>query len=344
MRTKLPHLSFEVTSACNLNCRYCYNIWKIPGTKNFEHYNSYRKAKKALKQIFKTIQLDHITFTGGEPLMAERFPELVLYARMKGKTVTVISNGNYPDLNSYKQLVDLGVGLFELPIHSATAKAHDFMTNKKDSWKKSVKTIKALTSFGARQIVAVVVITKANFMQMAETLEFINRLNISSVMLNRFNIGGEGIAQKDNLLLKQHELAKAFETAAEAGRRLKLSLSSNVCTPLCVLNPKDYKGIRFTTCSMDVAGRPITIDANGNLRYCNHSPVLLGNIFNAPVAEIFNSQKAKDWNDCIPDFCSSCKVYDKCMAGCRAASEQLGLPLSKPDPIIEFAGYNLNQL
>jgi len=29
MKLNLPHIAFEITDACNLNCLYCYNIWKM---------------------------------------------------------------------------------------------------------------------------------------------------------------------------------------------------------------------------------------------------------------------------------------------------------------------------
>ncbi|MEN8119183.1 MAG: hypothetical protein ABFS35_02505 [Bacteroidota bacterium] len=41
----------------------------------------------------------------------------------------------------------------------------------------------------------------------------------------------------------------------------------------------------------------------------------------------------------IPDFCSDCNLYPKCIAGCLAASEQMGLSLNAVDPIIELSGF-----
>ena len=89
MKLYLPHISLEITSECNLNCKYCYNIWKVDN-KNFEHLNSYKKAVKVLKRIFKIAEVDNVTFTGGEPFLSERFLEIVLFTRMKGKNVTAI--------------------------------------------------------------------------------------------------------------------------------------------------------------------------------------------------------------------------------------------------------------
>ncbi len=338
MKIKIPHISLEVTSVCNLKCKYCYNIWKAPDNGDFKQFNSYSKAKKTLKRIFKIADVNHITFTGGEPFLSERFSELVLYARMKKKSVAVISNGNSANKRAYEQMVSLGVELFELPVHSPDPIAHDYMTNIKGSWKKSVNSIKELISLNAN-VVAVIVITKANYKQIAETLIFIKSLGISRIMLNRFNIGGQGIAEKDNLIISQKELAQTYRIASETGKTHKLLLSSNVCTPLCVISPEDFGGIIFSTCSSDVKKRPLTIDISGDLRFCNHSPTVLGNIFKDDLNEMLNSEKARLWENIVPDFCSDCSLYSQCMGGCRAASEQMNLSLNSPDPIIKLAGY-----
>jgi radical SAM protein with 4Fe4S-binding SPASM domain len=331
----LPHIIFETTSVCNLKCRYCYNIWKIPGTNGFEQFNSYKQAKKTLKRLFKIAEVGSVTFTGGEPFLAERFNELVLFTRLKNKSVTIITNGNAAAKNDYKQMVELGVNLFELPIHSPSAKEHDFMTNTPGSWQKSVDSIKELLQLNA-YVVAVVVITKANYHLIDKTLQFIKSLGISRIMLNRFNIGGQGIDEKNNLWLSHKEINEAYKVASETGRKENLVLSSNVCTPMCVLNPSDFKNIGFTSCSADVTRRPLTIDIHGNLRFCNHSPTVLGNIFKNKLEDMLNSKEAQLWNDVTPDFCVDCNLYVRCMGGCRAASEQLNLSLKAVDPIVEI--------
>jgi len=337
LKYQLPHIIFETTSVCNLKCRYCYNIWKIPGTNDFEQFNSYKQAKKTLKKLFRVAYVDSVTFTGGEPFLAERFNELVLFTRLKNKSVTIIANGNKASNGDYKQMVDLGVSLLELPLHSPTAKEHDFMTDTEGSWQKSVDSIKELLELGA-YVVAVIVITKANYHLIKETLLFIKSLGINRIMLNRFNIGGQGIAEKDNLWLSHKGINESYKIAAETGRENGLVLSSNVCTPICVLNPTDFQGIGFTSCSADVTKRPLTLDIHGDLRFCNHSPTVLGNIFNDKLEDMLNSKEAQLWNDVTPDFCTDCNLYERCMGGCRAASEQLKLSLSAVDPIVEIIG------
>ncbi len=333
-KIKLPLVAFEITSICNLRCRYCYNYWNAPTINTFLHFNSYKQSIKTLKKLFSVADVGHMTFTGGEPFMAERFVETVLYARMKKKSVTIITNGTRSNENSYRQLVEIGVQMFELPIHSYLSDVHDRMTNLNGSHGKVLETIRILSQLDVH-IVAVVVLTKINANHIADTLLFIKQLGITRIMLNRFNIGGRGIDNNEELQLSEEELQTAFKSASETALQQKITVSSNVCTPICILNPNDYRGISFTFCSADVKNRPLTLELNGNLRFCNHSPVVLGNIFTDKLELILNNDKTKLWEG-IPEYCVDCQVFERCRGGCRAASEQMNLSAKTVDPIIHF--------
>jgi radical SAM protein with 4Fe4S-binding SPASM domain len=334
MKAALPYIIFEITSDCNLNCLYCYNIWKMPGAKH-NRQNSYKQARKTLSRLFKIADLQHVTFTGGEPFLAERIEELVLYVRMKKKSVTLITNGSGADEERYRTMIKLGVDLFEIPVHSARAQIHDAMTRVKGSWEKSVDSIKLLLSLNA-EVVPVVVITKLNADALRETLEFIKSIGLRRIMLNRYNFGGEGLKEDNRICVGHDELKKAYAMANELSKELDLDLSSNVCTPFCLLNPKNYPNIAFGSCSTDARRLPITLDIAGNLRLCNHSPVVAGNIFKSSIEEIFNSDHAKNWLKKTPAFCNNCELYEKCLGGCRAASLQMGLSGDEVDPVMTF--------
>jgi len=338
MKYDLPYIIFETTSQCNLDCLYCYNIWKIPG-KEHSHFNSYKQSLKTLKKLFKIANVTNVTFTGGEPLLSERISEQILFCRLKKANVTVITNGNSANKEKYKELLDLGVGLFELPLHSHDSKIHDYLSRKPYSHLKVVNLIKSLLELKANVVVDIV-LNKINTNDIAQTLKYIKSLGINRVMLTRFNVGGEGIKHIDELLPSIDELKSAFSVADKMADELDMKITSNVCTPLCVLNPNDYKNITTLSCSANIKNMPLTLDINGNVRICNHSPVYIGNIFEKSFDELANSDYVKSWKEIKPDYCNDCNVYDSCFGGCRAASEQLCFGLTEPDPIISK---NLNK-
>lgn len=333
MKAPVKHIIFEITSLCNLDCMYCYNIWKRPGVNGFTHYNSYKQALRTLKRIFKVTQASAFAFTGGEPLLAERLPELALFCRIKGASVTMISNGNAGNRDDYKTLTELGVGLFELPLHSHDPEMHDRLTRRAGSHEKSLRSIRELLDLGANVTVDIV-LNKMNIDALPETLAFIKSIGIDRVMLTRFNIGGEGIRHLNELTPGIADLREAFHQADVLGKKLGLSITSNVCTPLCLLDPREFKNINTTSCSASAVNMPFTVDILGRVRVCNHSPVHVGNIYEDKLEDLINCEYLRRWRETVPEYCAGCDVFDHCYGGCRAAAEQMGLGCGQPDPIL----------
>ena len=332
-KTKLNYIIFEVTSVCNLRCRYCYNPWKRPGEKDLQD-NSYKQAKKTLKRLFKIADINHVTMTGGEPFLAERFSELVLFCRMEKKGVTIISNGTAANNEDYQHMIDMKVDLFEFPFHSVTPEIHDYLTQVPGSHEKVMNSFKYVIEHKG-YIVPAVVITGVNYKNVGERLRFLKKeFGITTMMLNRFNIGGTGIKEIENIKISNKQLNEAFRDAEEVGIELNLNLTSNVCTPFCVLNPKDYPHIRMSSCSSSVVNMPLTLDIKGDMRLCNHSPVVVGNIFNDKIEDMIRSDYVRTWKTTVPEFCEGCEMFAECLGGCRAASEQVGKGILKVDPVV----------
>jgi len=333
LNPRLNTIVFELNHECNLDCRYCYNIWKIQGKEQPIRKTSYKQAINTLSKFFRMVEVGHVSMSGGEPLLTERFAEIVLFTRMKRKGVTIISNGTAGSEEEYKTLISLGAKLFEFPLHSDVAEIHEDMTRCKGSWQASVGSIVQVLALGG-QVVTVIILSKINHERIAETLAFHKNLGINRVMLNRFNIGGEGIKESRNLLLSKDELENAFIRAGKVASELGIQVSSNVCFPECYIDQTKIPNIYFTSCSNDISRMPVTLDIDGNVRICNHSPVVLGNIFKDKANVIFNHQHIQDWKTVKPSFCDACDKFDHCLGGCRAAALQVGNTLDFPDPVL----------
>ncbi|WP_163171943.1 SPASM domain-containing protein [Bacteroides sp. 51] len=159
-------------------------------------------------------------------------------------------------------------------------------------------------------------------------------MGIRSAMVNRYNLGGEGLNHVNGLSAGIKELRTSFSEVNEFASTSGMRIVSGVCTPHCILNPDDYPNIGFGSCSEDVYRRPLTFDIEGNLRLCNHSPIVAGNIFKQSFGEIFSSRYIDEWSELNMSFCNQCTRLSKCRGGCRAASEQMGLTLKTEDPIV----------
>jgi radical SAM protein with 4Fe4S-binding SPASM domain len=333
MKFSIDHVLFEITQECNLSCSYCYNYWRRSG--ETVRSSSFQTTLKTLKKLFKTIDFKHITITGGEPFLVEGLEEIVLACRMKGKGVSIITNGTVAKPSAYQMLHDLGVSLFEIPFHSSDPEIHDRLTGHPGSHHKVLQSINLLKDVKSGFCV-VCVLTKANISCFYQTLEAAYDYGVSKFMIARYNIGGRGLQNARDILPDLQELRKAFSDANEFARRSHMKISSNVCVPFCVIDPTQYPHIPIASCGNDFSNRPVTIDSSGNLRICNHSPVIVGNIHCGSIEEMAASDYINTWKTSQPAYCSKCSRWEKCLGGCRAASEQTGNSIFNEDPVISL--------
>lgn len=332
----LKNVIFEITRDCNLDCVYCYNHWKAqPDGLKYPGKNQYSLAKKALKRLFKLSEVRRLSFSGGEPFLSEKLHELALFCRMKGKEVNIITNGNAAKRGDYLLFKNIGISLFELPLHSFDLAVHDLMSGKQGAWDRSVNSIQELMSMEMPAAV-VIVLTRFNMNGIEKTLRFIRELGVRNVLVNRYNIGGKCIGNWNEIALSPVELNHVFREIDRVAPEIGLKVSSGVCTPVCLVDPQEYPNISFGHCGNTPENMPIALDILGNVRFCNHSPMVIGNIFENNFDEIFNSFEAIKWLKTVPEGCQGCKLLSVCKGGCRAAAEQVYGTVSQPDPYLKW--------
>lgn len=324
---------FEITDDCNQHCRFCYNYWKGQGTAAPLHA-SYARAHKTLRQLFRQARVESLSFSGGEPLLVPRLYDLVLDARMHAARVNVLTNGTLLSPKEMGLMRTLDVGRVQIPLLSARPDVHDALTQVKGSWEKAVAALKQVIEWDVARATAVLILTGENRDDLAATLDLYRQLGVQSVLLNRFNVGGTGLLYKESLSLSHAQLRESFAVVDAFAATTGIRFSSGVCTPMCVLPPRDYPHIAFSFCNTDVKSRPLTLNFRGDVRFCNHSPRIMGNIFEKPMGEILGDPANTAYYAVLPASCGDCSFLNLCRGGCRAASEQLYHDFSRVDPLV----------
>ena len=332
-RFPLDNIVFELTGACNQCCRFCYNHWRDGRTPIAPPDPS--AARKTLKTLLSQASVRHLSFSGGEPLLLSNVHDLVLQARFKGCNVNILTNGTLLTAEALDNFLSLGVGVIQIPLLSADASIHDYLTSLPGSWEKATAALRRTGHAGIGA--AVLVITQVNAPGVTETLSLLAEYGIKTVMVNRFNLGGNGIRNARELVPDRNTLQDAFAaTEAFAETHPDIHFVSGVCTPLCYLDTAPYPHIRFTKCSTDLTGRPVTVNYHGDVRFCNHSPRVLGNIHSRPIGDILTDPDIKAWYAGVPEECGECALLQRCGGGCRAASEQVHGTFTTLDPILVY--------
>ena len=229
--------------------------------------------------------------------------DCIMYVKARNKRVTIITNATLLDSEKIKLLVKLKVDLIEITINSYSKEIHENINGIKGSFDKSIKAIKEIVNNGI-EVVAPIVITKYNVKDIEKTLEFIYGLGIKRIMINRYNIGGNGCNEYNDILANLDDLQNAYKECQKFAEKHNLKLYSLVCTPHCVLDPDDYPNIVFSNCGVNNLNRRYTLTRDGNIRYCNHSPEVIGNIFDNKMIDILKSDNTILWFSSIPSSCN----------------------------------------
>ena len=333
-RLPIANLVFELTGACNQCCRFCYNYWR-DGSTPIPPPDP-RRARRTLRKLLSQAAVGTLSFSGGEPLLLPNVYDLILSARFKGSQVHVLTNGTLLDADALGRLVDLGVGAVQIPILSADPAVHEYLTQRPGSWSRAVDALSRVSKALPGRSFAVLVMTRANIQDMDGCLERIAACGVRGVMVNRFNLGGMGLLNTRELVLDRATLKQAFaDVEAFGAAHPDMRFMSGVCTPLCLMDTKPYPHILFSWCSTDFTRRPVTVNYEGDVRFCNHSPYVLGNIYERPIGDILTDPSHVARYSQIPDQCRDCALLSRCNGGCRAASEQVYGSFGQADPVLD---------
>lgn len=324
-RPRLQTLIFEVTQRCNHACRHCYNVWK--GAEGDATHPSYpsgeldtRRTLALLAKALDESECHHVTLTGGEPLLREDLSHIVDLLAKRGIRSTVITNGR---LLSEIRIVDLlqrGVGLFELPLLSYRREMHDALSGVEGAFE-AVTAAMANVRYHRGEFVAVFVATRLNLADLYGTIQMAVALGARGLMLNRFNPGGRGRAHLVELLPTPEQMRQAFATADEASAEFGLSITCSIPIQPCLVDTDAFPNLSFGFCAVGTDQAYYTLDPVGHVRPCNHTPSVLGNLWQEPFGDLVARERLAGFVEAVPAFCGSCDLRERCQGGCKAAAQ-----------------------
>jgi len=288
-----------------------------------------------LAKALDEIDCPHVTLTGGEPLLRTDLPRLVDFLSQRGVQSTIISNGRLLSEERVVELLERGAGLFEIPMLSYRREVHDQLSGAPGAFDAALAAM-ARIRFHGGQFVAVFVATRLNLPDLYDTLRLAFAFGARGMMVNRFNVGGRGIAHVDELLPSADELRAALSVADKASTELGFSISCSIPIQPCLIDTRAYPRLGFGFCAAGTERAYYTLDPLGNLRPCNHTATILGNLFDEPFADLIAPERMADFCQARPDFCQPCSLRETCQGGCKAAAEVSYGSLSVEEPFLRY--------
>jgi radical SAM protein with 4Fe4S-binding SPASM domain len=322
---------FEITQRCNLDCLYCYNVWK-----NGDAYPrgelSTEKTKELLQKAIIESRCRNVTLTGGEPFLRQDILDIISYVSGMKVSITIITNGTLLDADTIKQCIKYGAALFEVPLLSTRKDVQDGLM-RGESFDKVLDAIATIRSAGGK-VVPAFVATKKNIADLRGVLELSIGMAVDGFMLNRFNPGGEGKKHIDELLPTKDEFENALKIADEISVKYSFPVVVPIPTQPCLIDVKQFKKLKFSFCAAGRRNAYFAIDPLGNLRMCNHTPHMLGSLFNEHFHVLATKQDVRAFAKSIPLSCAGCRISHKCRGGCPAAAEVCYGSVENEDPFL----------
>ncbi len=310
---RLPSTAvIELTSRCNHMCLFCSCPWEYD--KNYKNNELTKEEWFKVIDKYKEYGVNHITFTGGEPLMRDDLFDIIDYASGKNLSLGLISNGRKVDDNFLEKLSHYDILLSISVPGIKTFKEHTGV----DNIEHVLNIFKKCKELGIRTT-ANITVTKKNISELYENISLPILNGATYVLLNRFLPGGRGMYNKE-FLLSNDEINQMLDIAEEVLTTADIDGHVGTELPYCIIKePGKYKKLKVSTRCSAVKSFFVT-DPTGYIKVCNHSPERL-----CKWHELDSLETNLTWNrylvrNFLPDMCMKCKHNDKCDGGCRESA------------------------
>ncbi len=338
------YIVIELTKRCNNRCLYCYAVQGNDAQK----YNGSRleemttdEIKEVVIKLQKELPIETIGLSGGEPFLRKDLPEIVSFISGKGIDPIIITNGTLISQNVIEATVQ-SAHVYQVTLLSYKKEIHDHLVGRAGAWEAAINGMINVTRAGG-DLVVVFVATRLNCHDLYKTAELAIVLGAKVLMYNRINLSAHNMHFVEELLPDAQMIQENLESLEKIGEKYGISSAASVVIEPCIVPMREYKHVQVGWCPLGGEESYFTIDPLGNIRICNHSPVILGNIKHDSIKEIFlNHPYVCSFRTTFPDECSSCNPELKkiCRGGCKAASEQCYGTIKKVDPFVNLVKQN----
>lgn len=332
----IPRLDFELTTGCDHACGHCYNVW---GAKEGEPQGGYPRGQLStddtLAMLEKAVRgsgAEHLTLTGGEPLLRKDALRIVEQACSLVPSVQIITNGSHVPAETARLLASLGVRAVQLTLLSADRDRHDRRKGAR-CFDETVRAIVDLQDAGVPAQVCFVA-TRDSCEDFPGVLELCFALGVRAVSYNRMSAAGAAARAIDTMVPSATQIEENLDSAERLGRAWGIRVSTAMPIPPCLVRLERYSWVKFGFCSVGSQSPNIVLDPLGNVRSCNLSSHVLGNVLRQPWAEIMASPYLREFPRSVPAMCRGCRFERACQGGCKESGFAAFGSLVDPEPFL----------
>lgn len=337
---RIPRLDFELTPGCDHRCAHCYNVWTADEGDAQAGYAttgqlSTRELMALMTKAVRQTGATHLTLTGGEPLLRKDALRLVEHACDLAPSITLITNGSHVDLETARRLAIAGVGSVQLTLLAADRQEHDRLKGA-TCFDDTVRAAVNLAEVDVPVQVCFVAM-KENTHHFAGVMELCYAIGVQTISYNRMSPTGGAIHHIARLMPGIDQIEDNLDTAERLGSAWGIRVATAMPIPPCLIRIDRYRWVRFGFCSTGSRSPNIVIDGAGNVRSCNLSSGILGNLRTQDWAEIHANPYPRDFKRNVPEICRGCAYERSCQGGCKESAFATFGEHAHPEPLVWMA-------
>ncbi|MCK6437433.1 radical SAM protein [Rivihabitans pingtungensis] len=252
------HICWDITSACNESCRFCYRVTDQRDLSLTDHFKIAEKLAVA--------GVRKVSIVGGEPLLVDHLPQLLKYMKSRGVSTSVVTNGIL--LQKCLKSLDGCVDWITLPLDGHNDSTQVAMSRISGHFERVMRLAPLVLESGFRLKINSVV-SLVNYHDVQKLSECVATIGPDRWKLFEFSpIRGVSLINSIQFSL----LPKAFRKAVES---IEMTVKS--------------KGIHVTLADRDyLNSNYFSVSPNGDVRITVDSKdYIVGNLLNSNVADIW---------------------------------------------------------
>ncbi|MBN2529683.1 MAG: radical SAM protein [Deltaproteobacteria bacterium] len=330
---------FEATLKCNLRCKHCGSR----AGKARDNELTIDEIRQMFSEL-KSLGMEWVTISGGEPTCREDWPEIIEAATRVGIRAGMITNAVVMDRDAVRTAKRKGLSGIGLSLDGGVAQTHDFIRGRIGHFRQLTQTM----DICREERMPFAVLTHLNTRNLNE-LETIHQLIVEKGAYGwQIQLGTDmgNMSDHRDMLLAPGQLIGVEKTLAKMIKKSPIRIHPSDSVGYFGPNEKTLRkasgGNHFSGCG---AGKTVIgIESNGNIKGClsimagynsKGQNFVEGNIRDTSLSEIWHREGAfsytRNWSiNELGGFCKTCDKASICKGGCTAKKVASGDGVENP--------------
>lgn len=326
------YLNLKLTDSCNLNCMMCGQVYS-----EYREENNKLELEVLKKRIKEFPYIRYAYLFGGEPFMYKEIEPLMQFLTENHIEIDMTTNGVLLD-KYIDRIFDYNINSITVSIDTLNREKYkkirgmDCFELVLNNIKKLAEKKRSLNMSRRPRLNVNYVVMKDNLCEIEDYYNYFYSEvpELSSVIIEQLTVTSDTLGRDYEALMKKEfqcegKSWKWFCNKVDMFSSDEVKKLADLCDKLrhkdkaLIMGPKDYESMKYRyseeyKCNDTVCLRPFTmlsILPNGDVTFCVDFPdVILGNIYESSLEEIWNSEQAKKFQDYMLNFdnpiCARC--------------------------------------